>query len=150
MAAFAVFAASTSFASDKIEIDDAWIRQAPPGMQMTAGYMELENKTDKAVSLTGARSKDFGRIELHRTEITDGMARMIQQQKVDVPAGGKAIFKPKGLHLMMFNPVRELKPGDHVMVELQFSNHAPVSGHFTVRAATHGAMEHGEHGHMNH
>lgn len=149
-AVISIVAATSSLAGDKIEIDDAWIRHAAPGMGMTAGYMKVENETSSTVSLTGARSKDFGRIELHRTEIADGgMARMIQQKQVEVPAGKTVEFRPKGLHLMMYKPARELKPGERVMVELQFSGHPPVMTHFTVRAAANG-MEHGDHGHMNH
>jgi copper(I)-binding protein len=143
--AVSVFAATTVSAAGKLEIDDAWIRQAPPGMNMTAGYMTIENKTGEAVALTGASSKEFGRIELHRTEVKDGMATMLPQNQVDVPAGGKAMFMPGGLHMMMFDPARELKPGDQVMVELQFANHPPVMAHYVVRAATGGMnMDHGK------
>jgi len=41
-----------------------------------AGYLTLHNPGDRAVTVVGAESPDFERVEIHRTELRDGVARM--------------------------------------------------------------------------
>ena len=138
--------ASAVSASD-VEIEGAWVREAPPGMQMLAGYMVVENKTGKDLVMTGAESSAFGSIELHHTMIKDGMASMVQQKSVTIPAHGKFTFEPKGYHLMLMKPVKDLHQGDKVKITLQFSNHKNVAGAFPVRQGDGSMMHHHE---MNH
>jgi copper(I)-binding protein len=143
---FLVFAAAVS-ASD-IEIEGAWVREAPPGMQMLAGYMIVENKTGKELVMTGASSSMFGSIEMHHTIVKDGMARMVQQKSITIPANGKFTFKPKGYHLMLMMPKKELHQGDKVKITLQFSNHKSITETFRVRQGGGAMMHHHEdHGH---
>ena len=124
--------ASTAGASD-VEIEDAWVREAPPGMSMLAGYMVVENRTGKDLVMTGATSSAFGSIEMHQTIIKDGMATMVQQQSVRIPARSKFRFEPKGYHLMLMQPKKDLRQGDRVKITLQFSNRKSVVESFPVR-----------------
>ncbi len=139
----ALFVLSPVFAAS-VEIDDQWVREAPPGMQMLAGYMVLENETKKDLVLTGASSRAFGSIELHHTVIKNGMASMVQQESITIPANSKFVFKPKSYHLMLIKPKKQLKEGDTVKIKLKFSNHRAVSAKFPVRKAA-GGMHHHHH-----
>jgi len=109
-------------AADAIEIDNAWIREAPPGAPMLAGYLCLHNTTDATATLVGVQSPLFPHIMMHRTEIREGMARMMHQDTVDVPAGQRICFEPGGLHLMMAAPDQPLRAGDQAELVLQFSD----------------------------
>ena len=146
---FAVFllflVAGTASASD-VEIEGAWVREAPPGMPMLAGYMVVENRTGKDLVMTGAASSAFGSIEMHQTIIKDGMASMVQQESIKIPAHDKIRFEPKGYHLMLMQPKKELHQGDRVKITLQFSNHKSVVESFPVRRGG-GAMMHHHEGH---
>ena len=140
-----VVVAGTASASD-IEIDGAWVREAPPGMPMLAGYMVVENRTGKDLVMTGATSSTFGSIEMHRTIIKDGMASMVQQQSIMIPARSKFRFEPKGHHLMLMQPKKDLRQGDRVKITLQFSNRKSVVESFPVRRGG-GEMMHDHEGH---
>jgi copper(I)-binding protein len=125
-----------------VDIENAWVREAPPGMQMLAGYMIIENETGKNLVLTGASSPVFGTIELHQTTIKNGMASMEQQKSVTIPANSKFAFKPKSYHLMLMKPKRDLRKGDKVKITLQFSNYKKVTKTFAVRRSGDNMMHH--------
>ncbi len=97
-----------------VVISNAWVPEAPPVARVMAGYMTLKNTTDKDINITAVSSPDFKNVEMHRTETKDGMARMVEQKSLALPANGETIFKPGGLHLMLINPKRKLARGDSV------------------------------------
>ncbi|MEE8387428.1 MAG: copper chaperone PCu(A)C [Acidiferrobacterales bacterium] len=115
------------------KVDKPWIREAPPGMKILAGYMTLENEKNEALNMVGASSADFESIEIHHTIIKDDMASMIRQQSVRIPRFSTVKFEPNGLHLMLIKPRRELRGGDKVKITLKFSNYRKVKVVFQVR-----------------
>ncbi len=125
-----------------MQVVDAWARKAPmmpPMGQMSAStgngaiYVTLRNEGSGADALLGASSTAAEHVELHET-IRDGdVMRMRPVAKLEVPAGGVLEMKPGGLHIMLINLRRELRPGDRVPVTLTFEHAAPVSLEVQVR-----------------
>ncbi len=124
-------------------IDNAWIREAPPVVKVLAGFMSISNPADKTVVLTSAESPLFEKIELHRSILENGMARMERQKQVEIPAGGKLELSPGGLHLMLVNPKQPLKAGDTVEIIVKFEQRKSSPVVFTVRSADN--VEHHHH-----
>lgn len=122
-----------AFAASGVTLEDAWIREAPPNMRALAGYFVLQNDGDQALVLRGAASDDFEQIELHQTEVTEGVARMKRLETVTVDPGSRVTFEPGGAHLMLMAPRRTLKAGDMVGVTLEFESGVMVEGQFSVR-----------------
>lgn len=139
-------------AGGDVVVSDAWIREAPPGASALAGYITLHNKGDKARTLVGASSPAFGNAMLHRTVMEDGMAKMVHQMKIAIPAGGKLTFKPNDYHIMLMKPKHTLKAGDKVEVTLEFKNGESLTVTHVVRAGKGGMgnMKSMDHGSMNH
>lgn len=108
-----------------VSVRDAWIRQAPPGASMLAGYMELRNSTSKPQILVAAGSSEFESVTIHRTVVKDGMAGMVHVSQVEIPPQASIIFAPGGYHLMLMTPKRRLRAGDQVIVNLELRD-APV------------------------
>ena len=54
------------------------------------------------------------------------MAQMTAQASLPVPANGKALLEPGGLHLMLMQPLRLLRAGDKVVLNIMFDDGAPV------------------------
>lgn len=136
-------------AAGQLMVDNAWIREAPPGATALAGYMTVMNKGDTPRVLVGASSPAFGRVMLHRTVMADGMAKMVHQEKVIIPAKGSVTFEPNDYHLMLMKPKQTLKAGDLVGITLQFENGDTLEVTHEVRAGM-GGMEHGSMGGMDH
>lgn len=116
-----------------LELDNGWIREAPPGAAVMAGYARLRNTGITSLNLEKIRSPDFGAAELHRTVVEDGISRMLRGQILRLPPGASAALEPGGWHLMLFRPVRPLKAGDTVTVQLECGA-ALQSYPFTVRS----------------
>src|SRR5438034_10296107 len=103
-----------------ISVRDAWVRETPPGMAMTAGYMVLQNKTSRPQVLVAASSSDFETVMIHRTVARQGMTRMEHSPEIELLPNASLLFAPGGYHLMLQNPKRILRAGDRVDIQLEF------------------------------
>ena len=110
-----------------IVVDHAMVNELPPGITVTAGYLEIENRTGAVLTLESVNSPDFGQVEIHQSVIREGIATMSRQDSLDIPAGTRLRFAPGGYHLMLFNPTRELHTGDNVTLVFNFASQSPVS-----------------------
>jgi len=138
----------TSLVVHAVEVNDAWIREAPPAASMMGGFMVIENPSAKELVLVGASSKTFKHIMLHRTVEEDGVSKMIHQMKILIPAHGKLVFKPGSYHIMMPVPDKRLVAGDKVMIRLEFKSGESKDVEFVVRKGM--GMNHGGGGHHHH
>ena len=146
-ACLALLASAALAAGTDVRVENAWVREAPPGAEMLAGYMTVYNDGSAPVALTGASSPALGRIELHRTVMKNGVASMIAQKQVEIPAGAGVRFAPGGLHLMLFNPTRRLKEGQHIELSLRLDNGTRIDTQAEVRRTAGTPMEM-DHQHM--
>lgn len=129
---------------DGIMVSDAWIRAALPN-RPTAGYMMVKNSGDSADRLVAARSDAFETIELHESKMKDGVMTMGPIPSVDVAAGGMAMLKPGGMHLMMFGGTG-LKAGDAATVTLVFEGAGEITMTIPVRKSGGTGGGHSDHG----
>jgi len=118
-----------------IEIDTAWIREAPPGATAMAGYMHIINNSENDIILHSANSPAFKAIEFHRSVEADGVYRMVPHLHLHIAANASIELKPGDYHLMMFSPTGALKQGDSVEVELVFSQGQTISTTIPVKKA---------------
>lgn len=104
--------------ADGIVVENAWVRTAPPGSAVQAGYMTLRNRGHNAVTLVGARSDAFGRVEMHESVDGDGTRAMRRIGRLDLAAGGRVQFEPGGRHLMLIAPARDYRAGEAIRIVL--------------------------------
>ena len=116
-----------------VSVRDAWIREAPPGMGVMAGYMELRNNRSRPQVLVAASSSDFESATIHRTIIKDGIAGMVRAPQFELTANASSIFAPGGYHLMLMKPKRTLRAGDPVVINLEFRGDLVLPVTFEVR-----------------
>jgi hypothetical protein len=122
-----------SNAEDALQVNNPWIREAPPTATVHAGYLTLMNKGDTAVRVDSVTSPDFGSVEIHRSWIEDGVARMQAVDQLEVPAGGHLALEPGGHHLMLFDAQRPLQAGDTVTLLLHLAGDSDVRVTVPVR-----------------
>lgn len=120
-------------AAGRLEIDQAWIRSAPPGAMMLAGYAILRNSGDARLTVTGAQSTDFGEVSLHQSIEENGVEHMRPLGKVSIAPGASVTFAPGGKHLMLMRPVRGLRSGDAVRIQIATESGEGATADFTVR-----------------
>lgn len=108
--------------SEAVNLHDAWIAEGPPMVKRHAGYVEIDNSGPTDVTLKEVTSPDFGRIEIHRSVIDNGIAKMLYQRSVTIPANGHLSFAPGGYHLMLLNAHKPLTEGASVSLTFTFNN----------------------------
>ena len=117
-----LLAGAVGAAEADIRVHQPWIAEGPPGAQVLAGYLVLENTSDRPRHLMRVKSPDFQSAMLHRTVMEDGMARMIHQDRLTLEPGTSLELIPGGYHLMLMQPSRGLKVGDTVVLILEFDD----------------------------
>ena len=113
--------------SPQLRVEDPWVREGPPNARVLAGFMKLTNPGAGPVRVTSVTSPDFASIEIHRTEIVDGVARMMQETSIDIAPGGSVELKPGGMHLMLFSPAKRLRHGAGVTLSLGMGDGSTVT-----------------------
>lgn len=113
-------------ASPMILIEHAYIRATIPGTTHSSSYMEIENTGENAVTLLSAKSDISDRIEIHQHLMNDGMMRMRKLEALVIESKTRVKLQPSGLHLMLFDVKKPLKPKQTIEVTLNFSNNVSV------------------------
>ena len=111
-----------AMAESTLQVENAWVREAPPTARMMAAYMTLKNPGRADVTVVKVESPAFSHVMLHKSEVVDGVARMLHQDELVVPAGDSLELKPGGFHLMMPAPDTRLSAGQRVEFVLTFAD----------------------------
>ena len=113
-------------ASGELTIQDAWARPANTG-ENGAAYFIIENGTASDDSLMSVSSDIATAAEVHMSMAdANGVMSMQMQDAVIIPAGEPVEFKPGGLHVMLVNLTRDLKPGETITLTLNFKETGSV------------------------
>ncbi|MHB8472852.1 MAG: copper chaperone PCu(A)C [Gammaproteobacteria bacterium] len=123
-------------AAPDLEAHDAWVRAAPPGATVLAAYLTIENNSARGRVLRGVSSPRFERVEMHRSELKDGVATMSMQAHLAIAAHARLQFTPSAYHLMLIGPRQALHPGDSVVLQLHFDGGVRLPVRAVVRADT--------------
>ncbi len=142
----ALLASAGAAQAAELDVQNPWVALAPPGAHATAAFMELHNPGDEAVDVVSADAAGFKKVELHESVNEDGMHRMIEQDRITVPAGETVRLAPGGYHVMLIGPERSLEEGETVVIDLGLGD----GGHLEVEApVTPREKATGGHGHMH-
>lgn len=105
-----------------VDVVDAYVPLAPPGVRTHAAYLTLRNRGEREVRLVGAACAAASVTELHGHINDNGLLRMRQLPEVVVPPGGEAAFRPGGMHVMLIDMKKPLAEGDRLPISLQFAD----------------------------
>lgn len=120
-----------------IEISGAFSRASPMVAGSGAGFMTITSKGG-ADALIAFRSESCKTPELHTHIHDNGMMRMRQVERIDIPAAGTTVLEPGGFHLMFIDLVAPLAEGEMVKATLVFEKAGEVEVTLPVKAP--GAM----------
>lgn len=128
-----LLAAPTAFAGP-ISVQQAWARATPPGASNGAVYLTIRN-SGAADSLIGASNNALAeKVEIHTHQNDNGVMRMRQVPKVNIPAQSTLTFKPHGNHVMLIGLKQPLALGDKLPLTLRFKLAGEVKTEVTVGA----------------
>lgn len=144
---YAALLSGTTFAGESVVVNNAWVREAPPGATVMSGYAQIANGTNRTITVTRIQSDAFDKIEIHKSEIKDGVARMEPLNKIEIKARQAVTLSPYGMHLMLIRPKKPLRAGDHITLQFSAGDGITLTADAEVRKETpdEPAQEHGHH-----
>ncbi|WP_194966534.1 copper chaperone PCu(A)C [Rickettsia endosymbiont of Cardiosporidium cionae] len=107
-----------------LKITDIWGRITIPPNNNSAVYFKIHNPTQFDYTIVDATSESISQdVELHKSFVDEkGISRMVHMDKIIIPANSDVEFTPGGLHVMLLNVTRDLKPQDTFDMLLFFEN----------------------------
>jgi copper(I)-binding protein len=131
---------TTAAQADTVSASDTWVKAVDEGM--TGVFGVLSNSGTESATLVTASSDASDRVEIHETVMADG--GMVMQPKeggLVIAAGGEAVLEPGGDHIMLMEVVDPIRPGDEVVVTLEFSDGSTLDLTATAKTFTGGGEE---------
>lgn len=126
-----------SFAASPITIERPWARASAPGQTVGGGFMTILHQgatEDRLVSATTPIARD---VQIHTMNMDGGVMRMRPVEGgLAIPAGGRVVLQPGGLHLMFMELSAPLVAGSSFPVTLRFANAGDIKVEFNVEART--------------
>lgn len=130
---FFIFPAETKSEITTIDVSKAWIRAAPGGAKMLAGYFNIKNTGSSTSSLISITSPHFKKIMMHHSVIDNGVASMSHVEEFTILSGQTKKFAPGGYHLMMMHPDNKVSIGNSLPVKFIFKSGKEITTRFKVR-----------------
>lgn len=122
-------------AAEAISIEKAWARASIGNAPAGAAFLTVKSG-GAADRLIGAKGDVAKKIELH-THIHDGGVMMMRQvEAIEVPAGGVAMLKPGGNHVMLIGLKAPLMEGESFPLTLMFEKAGEIKVVVEIRGKT--------------
>jgi hypothetical protein len=109
-------------AGGDVTIEDPWIPAAPPNAPVLAAFMTIRNNSPGPVTIKSVSGDLFRKIEIHRTEMHEGMMKMVRQDGLTIQPGESIELAPGGYHFMLKGPSRVPLAGEEVTLRISFSD----------------------------
>ena len=84
--------------------------------------MIVENRSNAAITIHGARSPQFDRVEMHESLMEDGVMKMRPIGDLVVDAGDSVVFEQGGRHFMLMGANSDVAVGTSVTLEVSHDN----------------------------
>ena len=122
-AAISLVAGAASAAS--VMVMQPEVRASLGNVPTAAAFGTIHNTggADRLVAVTCACA---AKVTMHQTVATNGVARMVEEKTVAVPANGMVSFAPGGRHLMLTGVKSPIRAGTKVPMTLRFEQAGAV------------------------
>lgn len=117
-----------------LSINDAYVRAPVADRDVTAAFMTIVNDSETDNALLTASSPAAEKVELHQHTHSDGMMRMRQVERIEIPAQASAVLEPGGYHMMLTGIKPELREQESIDIDLNFANGETVKVAAEVRS----------------
>jgi len=101
LAVAVAFAACTDDTRPPLVASGIEITAAVAGSGVSAGYLTLSNQSDTELHVTAISSPDYEAVEIHRTTLAGGVAKMRRIEALAIPPHESVTLERSGLHLML-------------------------------------------------
>lgn len=106
----------------QVDVEDAWVKLAPPGATVNAAYMKIHNPQIRVQTIVGVSADCCAMAMLHQTRKHGDKVSMDHLDLLAVPAQASVQLTPGGLHIMLMKPAQELVIDSEVKITFSFSD----------------------------
>jgi hypothetical protein len=120
--------------TDQVKFSNAWVKMPMPGMQMTAGFVDIENVTTSDIRVVAVRTSFSANSELHNMAMVNNVMQM--RRAIDgwvITPGATLTLAPGGNHAMLMGLMSKLKNQSEVLLEFNIEGIGWVSVPAVVR-----------------
>ena len=122
-----LFCACGNNTSNKIEINQAWVRLVPSVSTTSAAFLQIRNNSKLPIFLISAESDSAKRVEIHTMKRTkDGVMHMMPIKYIEVQPYTSQSLAPGGNHIMLIDLVKPLTKESIIPITLKFKNQADI------------------------
>jgi len=114
--ALAAAVCAGSLAHAQVKIENAWVRGAVPGQLTTGAFLDVTSQAE--AKLVRVESPVAAVVEIHASEMKNGLMTMRAVPTVTLPAGKQVRFAPGGYHIMLMDLKQPVKNGESVPLKL--------------------------------
>lgn len=126
-------------------ITTPWSRALPPTAHTGALFVSIRNQGEKD-HLLAAHADIADAVELHTHVHENGLMKMREVERIEVPADGTLELTPGSYHIMLIGLREPLREGMHFPVRLEFAASGSIELQAEVRSMDAGTgAEHSHH-----
>ena len=123
-------------AAANLSVTNAWARATPAGVDVGGAYFTIVNRGHQPDVLLSLGSTAASMVELHRSTLENGIARMRPAGAVEIAPGQTVTAGPGGLHVMLTGLKKPLVAGTRVPLVLTFRHAGAITVQLDVHPAT--------------
>lgn len=105
-----------------------------------AAFMEIHNPSSQVMNIIAVSSPEFNSVEMHLSKDVNGIAKMLPQKKLSIPAQSKLILKSGSYHLMLMKPKKRLVEGEKAQLNITLSNGKTLKLNVPIKKNTTSSM----------
>lgn len=117
-----------------LQIAEPWSRSTPPTARTGVVYLTIRNEGADPDMVTSVESNAAGRVEIHRTAVESGVARMLPVPQLEIPPRTEIRLEPNGLHLMLVDLRAPLVAGSTISVTIRFRSGEAATFEVPIRS----------------
>ncbi|HSC67995.1 MAG TPA: copper chaperone PCu(A)C [Cellvibrio sp.] len=121
LASFFFLLLSQSAHADLV-VESAWVKLAPPAIQMSAAYMKLSNQQQQVQVITQVSADCCASAMLHVNKVQGDKVFMEHLDQLSIPAQSSVDLKPGEVHIMLMKPRIPLVLDTPVRITFTFSD----------------------------
>jgi len=105
-----------------ISFDKPWVRLLPPTVMNTAGYVTINNSSNKPEKLLRVWSPTLDSVSVHQTKEENGLFKMLPVNNLVLPANGQIKMQPGSYHIMLMGLDTPLTAESTITICFEFEN----------------------------
>lgn len=124
---------SNAQSNNKLTINNLWARPTSAALQNTAIYMNIENNNDFHDALLKVESNIAYKTTIHKTIYENSVSKMINIDKLIIPAHNIVRLAPGGIHIMLLKVTDKLTNGESFEIKLHFEKSGTIIAKVPVK-----------------